>query len=74
MSSGFGVSSAAAKKNPPLPALRAELRARCAPSATAIPVIVQNRTGRDEHGWTDLSGLVERVTFHNEDSATVSCG
>ena len=34
-------------------------------------MIVQNQAGRDEHDRTDrevLSGLVERVTFRNEDS------
>ena len=49
----------------------------CVTSSTASLVIVQNQAGRDEHDRTDrevLSGLVERVTFHNEDSGFASCG
>ena len=40
-------------------------------SSAASLVMVQNRPGRDERGQTYsevLSGLVERVTFHNEES------
>src|SRR5512132_2666481 len=45
----------------------------CETSSVASLMVVQNRPGRDESGRTDrevLSGLVEPVTFHNEETSS----